>query len=89
MTNEDQGDDDDDLSRKWRGGGGGRMWHRRWKRSIEAKTEEIFVVGCFTSFMCMWIGVMIAVDQACPGDDVGSEHQGFVPVDQACPIDEV
>ena len=49
------------------------MWHRRWRRSIEAKTEEIFVVGCFTSFMCKWIGVMIAVD-----DDVGF-HQGFVP----------
>ena len=93
MTNEGQGDDDDDLSRKWRregeegrGGGwreGARMWHRRWRRSIEAKTEEIFVVGCLTSFVCKWIGVMIAVNQACPGDDVGL-HQGFGRVDRFC-----
>ena len=66
MTNEGQGDDDDDLSRKWREGGGGEdVALRRWRKSIEAKTEEILVVGCFTSFMCKWIGVMIAVEQAC------------------------
>ena len=77
MTNEDKVDDDDDLSRKWRGRrGGARMWHRRWRRSIEAKTEGILVVGCFTSFMCKWIGVMIAVDQACPGYDVGLNIKG-------------
>ena len=63
------------------------MWHSRWRRSIEAKTEEIFVVGCFTSFMCKWIGVMIAVDQACPGYDVGL-HQGFGRVDRPCPGDD-
>ena len=63
------------------------MWHRRWRRSTEAKTEEIFVVGCFTSSMCKWIGVMIAVDQACPGDDVGL-HQGFGRVDRPCPGDD-
>ena len=64
------------------------MWHRIWRRSIEAKTEEILVVGCFTSFMCKWIGVMIAVDQACPGYDVGL-HQGFGRVDRPCPGDDV
>ena len=63
------------------------MWHRRWKRLIEAKTEEIFVVGCFTSFTCKWIGVMIAVDQACNVDDDGL-HQGFGRVDRPCPGDD-
>ena len=54
---------------------------------VEAKTEEILVVGCFTSFMCKWIRVMIAVDQAWYGDDVGL-HQGFGRVDRPCPGDD-
>ena len=89
MTNEGQGDDDDDLSRKWRDWGeGARMWHVRWRRSIEAETEEIFVVGCFTSFMLNIKGFG-RVDQACPIDDMGLNIKGFGRVVRACPIDDM